>query len=149
MSLSSTVLFTITRTLVGPRSCGHPLVGWLNDHLAEQTRTDMSARLSHDYVMNVSWLSMTVSWLSYDCLTTISWCKRNYLGFGGPWVCPVSALVCIVNSPCLVLSDSGVHTICTESAPGLIQSQWLWLCLCHWQRSGTAWTGNLCNMAKF
>ena len=37
---------------------------------------------------------MNVSLLSNDCLRTVSWRKRNYFGFGGPWVCTVSAHVC-------------------------------------------------------
>ena len=56
--------------------------------------------LSHDCLMTVLWLSydclMTVLWLSHDCviyLMAVSWRKRNYLGFGGPWVCAVLALV--------------------------------------------------------
>ena len=47
--------------------------------------------------MTVSWLChdflMTVSWPYHDCLMTVLWRKRNYLGFGGPWVSAVSALV--------------------------------------------------------
>ena len=47
---------------------------------------EKSSILSHD-------CHMTVSWLSHDCLMTVSWHKRNYSGFGGPWVSAVSALV--------------------------------------------------------
>ena len=36
---------------------------------------------------------MTVSWLSHECLMTVSWRKLIYLGFGGPWVSAVWALV--------------------------------------------------------
>ena len=78
-----------------PYSCGHSLGFWLTNHLAEQTRTDMSANtatgprvkssMSHDCLITVSSLShhclMTISWswLSHNCLITVSWLSHDFL----------------------------------------------------------------------
>ena len=43
----------------------------VGQHLTEQTRTDMSAKVCN-WSRGVNFL-MTVSWLSHDCLMTVSW----------------------------------------------------------------------------